>query len=574
MKRLIFDDFQPHRNEGFSTEEKEAGEISIPERLSHADSNQSAENRDYSFTSTTRVEEPKVREFNKSDFFDVDSEIYKTETEPRTEFDFLLNKVLGVIKEVLFAHTVAFFWANREKNQMIMEAHVSDSVNFFSSRRFPIGHDLVSKVAQTGKPEFVSEINQLSESELFCYYSSPLSVKSFVGVPVFFSRGSIEEALQLPIAVLVVDSKAEDEFGTETLALLGRFTKLISILIKSYNDKYDLLVDAELMSSIRHLQERIRNNFSLNIIVQALAEEASRMINWNFLTIILYDEAKHAWVAKKVTNRAHEGYIVTEQAIDFPESVVGHTIKNNIHTLVDDLESSHYPRYYTEEKVEKKGSFASVPITSLNKCYGAINVESRERFNFSRRDIEMLYRLAENAASALEIFYMKEIIHEYVIIDDVTGMYSKKFLLQRMEEELHRADDAGNELSLLFITVDKADEITQRYGIDGFERVMLTLAKAIRSSVRQYDLVGRYDTDRFGVLLIGTASNEAYLWAEKIRKTIAALIINLDGKSFSITISIGVSGVLEGMKKEELIGNTIAVLNTASQAGGNVVRVF
>ena len=46
------------------------------------------------------------------------------------------------------------------------------------------------------------------------------------------------------------DMKASDEFGPETLALLGRFTKLLSALVKSYNDKYDLMLDIELMSSI------------------------------------------------------------------------------------------------------------------------------------------------------------------------------------------------------------------------------------------------------------------------------------------------------------------------------------
>jgi len=575
MKKLIFDDFKSNINHEIHNEESEAVDSGTNDEKNQTELvKPMGGGNNFPPILGMREQPQKVREFNTSDFFDIDSEIYKGEVEPRTEFDFLLNKVLGVIKEVLFAHSVAFFWANHDKNQMIMEAFVSDSSNCFTSRRFPIGDDLVSKVAQTGKPEFLSEINQLSEAELFCYYSSPVSVKSFVGVPVYFSRGNVEKLNQMPVAVLIADSKAQDEFGEETLTLLGRFTKLISALIKSYNDKYDLLIDVELMSSIRRLQERIRSNFALNSIVQALAEETSRLINWDFLTIVLYDEAKHAWVAKKVTNRAHEAYIVTEQAIDFPESVVGRTIKNNVHTLIDDIESSLIPRFYAEEQIEKKGSFTSVPITSFNKCYGAINIESRERFNFSRRDIDILYRLAENAASALEIFYMKEIINEYVIIDDMTGMYSKKFFLQRMEEELHRADDAGNELSLLFITIDKGDEITQRYGIDGFERVMLTLAKTIRASVRQYDLVGRFDTDRFGVLLIDTASSEAYLWAEKIRKAVSALAINIDGKSFSVTISIGVSGVLEGMKKEELIGNTVAVLNAATQAGGNVVRVF
>jgi diguanylate cyclase (GGDEF)-like protein len=572
MKKLIFDDFQKNADQTFRVEEIEE-QISENKEQIHADHKEKGrENVVDPFRN--KIIEPVQRDFGIADFFDVNSEIYKGDTEPRTEFDFLLNKVLIVIKEVLFAHTAAFFWANREKQQVVLEAFVSDTPGLFVSRRFPFGHDLVSNVALTGKPEFISEINDLSERELFCYYSQSASVRSFVGVPVYFSRGSNIETTQLPVAVLIVDSKASDEFGPETLTLLGRFTKLLSALVKSYNDKYDLLLDIELMASIRRLQERIRSNFSLQTIVQTLAEESSKLVNWDFLSIVLYDESKRAWVAKKIINRAHAGYIVTEQAIDFPESLIGKTIKNNVSTTVDDLSSISLPRYFNEEKLDRAGSFVSVPISSLNKCYGAVNIESKEIFNFSRRDVDILSRLAENSASALEIFYMREIINEYVVIDDTTGMYAKKFLMQRVGEELQRADDLGTELSLLLITVDRSDEIMQRFGIDGFERVMLTLAKAIKTSVRPYDVVGRYDTDRFALVLVNTAANEAFIWAEKIRKTIAGLVINLDGKSFSMTISVGVAGAIEGMKKEELVGNTIAILNTASQTGGNVVRVF
>ncbi|MBI5020678.1 MAG: sensor domain-containing diguanylate cyclase [Ignavibacteriales bacterium] len=572
MKKLIFDDFQKNAEQSFRVEEIEEKAFENKDQI-HADLREMGRPPVVDPFRNKTVE-PIRRDFGIDDFFDVNSDIYKGDTEPRTEFDFLLNKVLMVIKEVLFAHTAAFFWANREKQQVVLEAFVSDSPGLFTSRRFSFGHDLVSNVAVTGKPEFISEINDLSERELFCYYSQSASVRSFVGVPVYFSRGSNIETPQMPVAVLIVDSKASDEFGPETLTLLGRFTKLLSALVKSYNDKYDLLLDIELMASIRRLQERIRSNFSLQTIVQALAEESSKLVNWDFLSIVLYDESKRAWVAKKIINRAHEGYIVTEQAIDFPESLAGKTIKNNISTTIDDLSAISLPRYYNEEKLDRRGSFVSVPISSLNKCYGAVNIESKEIFNFSRRDVDILSRLADNSASALEIFYMREIINEYVVIDDTTGMYAKKFLMQRIGEELQRADDLATELSLLLITVDRSEEISQRFGIDGFERVMLTLAKAIKTGVRPYDVVGRYDTDRFAIVFVNTAANEAFIWAEKIRKTIAGLVINLDGKSFSMTISVGVAGATEGMKKEELVGNTIAILNTASHTGGNVVRVF
>ena len=582
MKKLVFDDFQSHAGERYVVGEVHEENIQSTQSPEEQGESISREEQFLApgpqiFASMKSGGREALREFQISDFFDVDSDIYRGDPEPRAEFNFLLNKVLTVIKEVLFAHSVAFFWANREKQQMVLESRVSDSAGFVQSRRFAIGQDLVSNVAESGKPELITDVNPLSESELLLYYDHPESIKSFVGVPVYFSNVRADHspaAVERPVAVLAVDSKAADEFGQETLALLGQFTKLVSALIKSYTDKYDLLLDSELLRSIRRLQERIRSNFSMYTIVQSLAEETSKLVSWDYLSVVLYDESKRSWVAKKVTCRAHESYIMPEQAIDFPESIVAQTIKNNTHGLINELGMAASPRFHSAEKLDKRGSFISVPISSLNKCYGALNVESRDPYNFSRQDIDILYRLADNAASALEILYMQEVINEYVIIDEETGVYSKKFFLQKIEEELQRADDNGLELSLLFLTVDKSNEIIDRFGKEGFERVMWTLAKAVRASVRSYDIVGRHDLSRFGVILVNTTANDAYLWAEKIRKSIAGHVIDLDGKSFSVTVSAGVCGALEGMRKEELLGNTLTVINRASEAGGNAVRVF
>ncbi|HMD13186.1 MAG TPA: hypothetical protein VKI62_01030, partial [Bacteroidota bacterium] len=146
MKKLIFDDFQSHSEENpegnFSIEaipatHQPTGLHSFSQTVVHTGAGAvSAEARDFGAMPSASVAQ---KEFAVSDFFDIGSEIYKSDSEPRTEFDFLLNKVLAVIKEALFAHTVAFFWANREKNQIVLEARVTESADFFASRRFPIG---------------------------------------------------------------------------------------------------------------------------------------------------------------------------------------------------------------------------------------------------------------------------------------------------------------------------------------------------------------------------------------------------------------------------------------------------
>lgn len=570
MKRLVFDDFRLHPRVTPVAEELHEEVLRESPRPGTVSPKRS--------DNTLRKSAP--RKFQVSDFFDIDSELFRDTTgegnqsELRNEFDYLLNKILTLVKDVLFAHTVAYFWANREKQQMICETQISDSAELLSSQRFSIGHDIVSQIAVNGRPELITHVNPSSEKELLRYYDRVEFVKSFVGVPVFYPAHKDAQLTSVPVGVLIADSTMEDAFGQETISLLGQFTKLISALIKTSTDKYDLLIDAELLNSIRRLQERIRSNFSVQTITQTVAEEAAKLLNWNFLSMVLYDDVKRGWAVKNVVNRTPEGYIAPEQLIEIEESIVGQTIKKNVHQVVQTIENQHLPRYYRGEKLVNSGSFVSVPISSLNKCYGALNVESRDRFNFSRKDIEILYRLAENAASALETLYLNEMIKEYVVIDGATNSYAKKFFIKKLHEELRRADDYGTELSLILMSVDHANKIIDRYGPEEFEAILADIVRVLKAAIRPYDAVGRYDYNRLAIMLVNTAANDAYIWAEKMRKAIASHIMTIDGRSFSVTASIGVCGALEGMTPEEIVSHATAVLLKAMESGGNAVRVY
>ena len=557
MKKLLFDDYQSSGSK-FVVKEIEESETVVPSTKSVQP-----------VVITSREE--KVREFEIGDFFDLESDIFRNDAEPRSEFNFLLNKVLLAVKEFLFAHSVAFFWANREKGQMVLEANASDSQNFMTAKRFPIEADIVSQVANNGKPQILGRVNPVSEKDLVRYYDSPEYIKSIVAVPVYFLKGSNEK---LPVGVIVADSKAEDAFGAETLGLLGNFTKLVSALVKSYTDKYDLLLDSELLTSIRRLQDKVKSNPSEYTVLTVLAEEANRLVSWDYLTIIMYNEEQKGWVLQKVVNKGGDSYVAPDQLIDVSNSVVGRVIKTNKVVSLDDLGAQPPMRFHGSEKIGSSGSFLSVPISSLNRCYGALTLESRSKSNLSGNEIETMYRLVENAAASLEVLYMNDLVKDYVIVDHLTGSFTRKHFLKKVEEEVQRADNFGMELASVSIAIDGMEEQVTRYGKDGFNSILNQVARIVRSNIRLYDVVGRLDVDRIGVLLINTAASDAYLWAEKIRKQIASNVISLDGKSFSITVSAGVCGHTEGMQKEDLITGTDQVLHKAIENGGNLVRVF
>ena len=558
MKKLLFDDYQSYAGRYVVREVNEGESVVVP-------SSKSAQ------PVSPAVKAESLREMEIPDFFDLDSDVPYSETEPKSEFHSLLNKVLLVLKDVLFAHSVAFFWANREKAQMVLESMATDSRQFMTAKRFAMGDDIVSRVASTGKPQLLGRVNPATEKELLSYYESPAYIKSVLTVPVFFmdrARGI------LPVGAIVADSKAEDAFGQETLELLGRFTKLVSALIKSYTDKYDLLLDSELLSSIRRMQDRIRSEPGEQTILTALAEEARRLANWDFLTVAMYADERHGWCLQKVVNRMGEPYAAPDQLIDDEGSIVGSVIATNRVVTIADMASEVRFRFHASENIAKQGSFVCIPISSMNRCYGAMTLESKSAGHFSGNEVETMYRLVENAAGSLEVLYMNNLAKEFVLVDRLTGSLTRKFFLRKLEDEVRRAADFDTELASVSIAIDGMDEHLTRYGREGCDAILNEAVKILRANIRPYDAVGRLEGDRLGVLLINTAASDAYLWAEKMRKAVSSHVMTVGKRSFSVTVSAGVCGLSEGMGTDDLVAGTSQVLGKALEHGGNLVRVY
>ena len=502
----------------------------------------------------------------------MNEELFVREGGPKSEFGFLMKKVLTVVKEMNFAHTVAFFWVNREKNQMVLESFISESDKFMTNRRRELGNDVISQVALTGQPKILNRVNAAGQLEMLGYYEGVELVRTFVAVPIFYSK--LQVVPQEPVAVLTIDCIDEDAYGPETLGSLGQFAKLISALIKSYTDKYDLLLDSEVLRSISRMREQLKLEFSLHNAVRTLAEETSRLVTWDYVSIVLFDDSRKAWIVQFVLNRMNDPYVAPTHEIDPQQSLVGSAIQSGIPKIVENKESTELPRFYKAERVDSKGALMLIPIISTNRCYGVLVVESKDPKTYSESDVILLQKLVDTTASALEIFSLNDVVNNYVLMDETTGVATRRYFMNRVQEEVNRANDFGSDLTVVMLSIDSMNEHLQRYGKEGFDFVLQNVGRMIKSSIRPYDLVGRYDFNRFAVLLIATDANEANLWAEKLRKNIASNIINVDQKSFSVTVSIGVCGAVSQTSDIELLENASQTLKKAVEAGGNIVRVF
>ncbi|MBI4417768.1 MAG: diguanylate cyclase, partial [Ignavibacteriales bacterium] len=525
-----------------------------------------------SFSESQRAAPRAEYEFKLSDFIDVQEDILLKDAGPKSEFSYLMKKVLTVVKEVAFGHTVALYWINREKHQLVLDSYVTDSEWFTGHRRREIGSDLISQVAVTGHPRILNNVNSAGQLELLGYYQTTVPIQSFVAVPIFYPRATVKT--DDAIAVLVLDCLSEDAFGPETMTMLGDYSKLISALIKSYTGKYDLLLDSEVLRSITRIREQMKFEFSTHTIVRALAEETSRLVAWDYVSLVVLDESRKSWIIQFVMNRVNDSYVAVGQEIDPSNSIVASVLQLGLPRVVDNASSAALPRFYKAERIDSPGSMMIVPINSLSRCYGALVVESKDRQAYSDADVKVIQKLADSASWGLEVLNLTDVVNNYVLVDETTGVATRKYFMERVHEEVQRANDFDTDITLVMISIDGVNEHVGRYGKEGFDFVLQNVGRMLRTAIRPYDLVGRFDFNRFAVLLVNTTANDAYLWAEKFRKNIASNVMNIDQKTFSVTVSVGVCGAVSDINDLELMEHAGHVLAKAVEAGGNMVRVY
>src|SRR5437868_4885324 len=123
------------------------------------------------------------------------------------------------------------------------------------------------------------------------------------------------------------------------------------------------------------------------------------------------------------------------------------------------------------------------------------------------------------AGGNVESEYHEE-IYRLAIIDALTGLHNKRYLVEFLERELARADRRRSPLSLVLIDVDHFKQINDRCGHLAGDFVLRQLAARLRSVVRKDELLARYGGEEFALALPDTAGEEAAEVAERIRSLV------------------------------------------------------
>jgi diguanylate cyclase (GGDEF)-like protein len=152
--------------------------------------------------------------------------------------------------------------------------------------------------------------------------------------------------------------------------------------------------------------------------------------------------------------------------------------------------------------------------------------------------------------------------------DALTGLHNRRFLTQRLSEELVRSYRHKGSFAVLMVDVDEFKKYNDAFGHPAGDDVLKKVAAILLSSTRSVDCTARYGGEEFAVLLTDSAGDVAVEVAERIRARVASQ--EFPGRR--ITVSIGLAEFPDhGQTAEEVISCADEALYAAKRAGRNKV---
>ncbi len=232
------------------------------------------------------------------------------------------------------------------------------------------------------------------------------------------------------------------------------------------------------------------------------------------------------------------------------------------------------PRFATQ-------SFLSLPFCSEEKIIGVLNLsDKRDKSAFTVADLKAIEPLIEHAGSLVRrtgTLERASLLEELSSCDGLTGLHNRRFLDQRLEEELNRSSRQKLEFSVLLLDIDHFKNYNDQCGHLAGDKALKKLSHLLRRSAREMDSVARYGGEEFCILLPETNREPARMVAERIRHSIEREPFYQEElmPGGRLTVSIGISIYPDdGDSAEALLDAADRALYRAKDDGRNRIELF
>lgn len=307
--------------------------------------------------------------------------------------------------------------------------------------------------------------------------------------------------------------------------------------------------------SMQYFLERISSTDAAETYV-AILMNAKDLLHAERASLLVYDEATNQLTLKAAIGIPTD--IADVSSMRLGEGISGEALEARRPVMVNDLEAAGITPAPAERQY-KTQSFISYPITIGGRRIGVLNMTDKSGGgSYDEVDLTLLEIVAPQVALALERAEWQEKATQFrlmSITDPLTNLPNRRYLEERLAEEVNRSKRYEQPLSFLMIDIDDFKIYNDLNGHQAGDLALQMTAQGLKGTLRSADVASRYGGEEFCVLLPQTSLQEAGVIAERMREKIEQTPIPHSQAQplNAVTISIGVSTFTSAVNAAELI---------------------
>lgn len=335
------------------------------------------------------------------------------------------------------------------------------------------------------------------------------------------------------------------------------------------SQRFLLLVQA--MSGIRGLTSINMNDLEEQDLMDKALDVLTQNLDFERCSIfLLNDNNELCCVAgKDWTDRENRLTPVERYSHNFKlgEGIVGQAAKSQqIYHCKNCKQDKNYLSIVHPQIEKNIGSLICVPIMTGSELLGVLNISHPDPFFFHpwheqviciHTDIlaQMLYnyRLVQDMATQVsnrtkelqlslqETETLKSKYQALSVIDDLTQIYNRRYFFTEVPSALARALRYRQSLSLMFVDLDHFKTINDTYGHEVGDKVLRDVASILARQSRKGDILARMGGEEFALVVPNSDINGIQLLATRIKESLSCSSWEHEGRSFGVTLSIGIS---------------------------------
>ncbi len=390
-------------------------------------------------------------------------------------------------------------------------------------------------------------------------------IRSYLGSPIALGNEII--------GFINVDSSKPNYYNEEHAQRLKVFADEAAIAIQNARYVEELQERNQDLRTLYEVGLAMTEGLDFTEIISGLVEQLKKIkeIHLFFFALIQGENA----VSTHIYNGIDGSSRIVDLEYDLSYGFIGELLKKGGMLYYPDYAANppdSLPAILKELPLKEMRSFLGIALMEGEDPLGLMLILSMKENAFNEKQRRLFETIISQVSVTLQNARMYDRMKELAVLDELTGVYNRRFLYLAGNREIDRASRYQKTLSMILIDIDHFKRVNDHFGHIAGDRVLQRLTHIIQEELRSSDILTRYGGEEFIILLPSTSGKAAINVAKRIREAVENMRVQYNEDEITITVSLGVTEyTAQRNSLQAIISDADQALYKAKQNGRNQV---